>query len=296
MKRGAAAIVVSLAIACASAPPPQPQPADQLRGTASWYGQEYAGRTTANGEIFDPWQFTAAHRTLPFGTVVDVKGEKSGQTVRVRINDRGPYINDRLIDLSYAAAAKIGLVEPGTGLVELTIVRLGKGDREPPAPYIVTVPELKPVPQAASAEAPATSVEDVPVVASEAKPVQDSATIETRRQVSADGKRVEEVPVGGTSKPAPAPAPVPRRRVTPPPAPVPASKVSGKFLVQVGAFALEPNAKLLLEQVTRLGITAYIDHGQLFYVRIGPFGTRDEAVKMRGRLESAGLSAIVLTQ
>jgi rare lipoprotein A len=198
MKRLAAAFVVSLAIACASAPVPPPQPSDQLRGLASWYGQEYSGRTTANGEIFDPWQLTAAHRTLPFGTVVDVKSAKTGQTVRVRINDRGPYIHDRMIDLSYAAAAKIGLVEPGTGEVELTVVRVGQGDREPPAPLVVTVPDLKPV--AAPPVAPAPTVAEVPVVVAEAKPIQQSTAIETRRQVSADGRRIETVPVVPVAK------------------------------------------------------------------------------------------------
>ena len=79
---------------------------------ASWYGQEFAGRTTANGEIFDPMLMTAAHRTLPFGTIA--RGEESrrpDRRVRVRVNDRGPYVGDRLIDLSYAAAQQIGIVE-----------------------------------------------------------------------------------------------------------------------------------------------------------------------------------------
>jgi len=121
----------------------QPKSSEPMNGTASWYGQEFAGRTTANGEIFDPMQLTAAHRTLPFGTVLDVRNARSGQVVRVRVNDRGPYINDRVIDLSYAAALQIGLIEPGSGPVELAVVKLGRGDREPPAPYVVTVPEVK---------------------------------------------------------------------------------------------------------------------------------------------------------
>src|SRR5213082_3282287 len=76
-------------------------------GLAGWVGQEFAGRTTANGEIFDPMLMTASHRTLPFGTLLDVHNAKTGQTVRVRVNDRGPYVGDRLIDLSYAAAQQI---------------------------------------------------------------------------------------------------------------------------------------------------------------------------------------------
>src|SRR5258708_35445895 len=98
----------------APAPTPQAQPQTD-RGVASWYGQEFAGRTTANGEIFDPMLFTAAHRTLPFGTIVDVRNPKTNQTVRVRVNDRGPYIGNRTIALSYAPAQQISHIAPGRG-------------------------------------------------------------------------------------------------------------------------------------------------------------------------------------
>src|SRR3954467_15347946 len=124
---------------CTTTAPLPPEP-EKLHGVASWYGQEFAGRTTANGEIFDPLLLTAAHRTLPFGTVLDVKNSKSGRVVRVRVNDRGPFVGNRMIDLSYAAAQQIGLVEPGSGEVDLYVVQVGRGDREPPAPYVVTVP------------------------------------------------------------------------------------------------------------------------------------------------------------
>ena len=80
--------------ACATAPKAQTTTPEDLHGVASWYGQEFAGRTTANGEIFDPMLFTAAHRTLPFGTVLDVQNSKTHQNVRVRINDRGPFIGE----------------------------------------------------------------------------------------------------------------------------------------------------------------------------------------------------------
>src|SRR5438067_11306968 len=131
MKRvTAVAILLFVAYGCAtSTPPPTTTPVNENQhGVASWYGQEFAGRTTANGEIFDPMLFTAAHRSLPFGTVLDVLNPKTGQTVRVRINDRGPYIGGRIIDLSYAAAQQIGLVEPGSGEVDATIVKIGNGD------------------------------------------------------------------------------------------------------------------------------------------------------------------------
>src|SRR2546423_14547861 len=134
MRAAFCAVIFFIIYGCASTQPqPAVQTAEPLHGVASWYGQEFAGRTTANGEIFDPMLLTAAHRTLPFGTVLDVTNPTTSKTVRVRINDRGPYVGNRLIDLSYAAAQQIGLIEPGSGEVELNVVTIGKGDREPPA-------------------------------------------------------------------------------------------------------------------------------------------------------------------
>lgn len=92
------------------------------RGVASWYGPGFHGRHTASGERYDMWAMTAAHRSLAFGTVVEVRNLENGRTVRVKINDRGPFVGNRIIDLSRAAAEEIGLVGPGTALVELVAV------------------------------------------------------------------------------------------------------------------------------------------------------------------------------
>src|SRR5438477_4252130 len=147
-------IVFFAVYGCATTQPtPMVPPPLALHGVASWYGQEFAGRTTANGEIFDPLLFTAAHRTLPFGTVVDVTNSQTGQIVRVRINDRGPFVGNRLIDLSYAAAQQISLIDAGSGDVDLLVVSLGN-DREPPAPYVVEIKELKEKIPVEGAEAP----------------------------------------------------------------------------------------------------------------------------------------------
>ncbi len=89
---------------------------------ASYYGEEFAGRPTASGEIFDPSLLTAAHKTLPLGTLVTVTEASSGKSVIVRINDRGPFHGDRAIDLSEAAAERIGLLAAGTGKVTLRLV------------------------------------------------------------------------------------------------------------------------------------------------------------------------------
>lgn len=89
------------------------------RGKASWYGEPHHGRRTANGEVFDMNELTAAHKTLPFGTRVRVENLATGQAVVVRINDRGPFTPGRVIDLSRAAAERIGLIRTGVAPVVL---------------------------------------------------------------------------------------------------------------------------------------------------------------------------------
>ena len=89
---------------------------------ASWYGVPFNGRRTSNGEIYDMHQLTAAHRTLPFNAVVRVTNLTNGKEVNVRINDRGPFVANRVIDLSYSAAEAIGMVGPGTAEVRLDVV------------------------------------------------------------------------------------------------------------------------------------------------------------------------------
>jgi rare lipoprotein A len=101
----------------------------RLRGEASYYARKFHGRMTASGEAFDMYGFTAAHKTLPFHTIVRVTHPKTQRSVVVRINDRGPYIDGRIIDLSWAAAADLGLLERGVIEVQLQILRWGDGSR-----------------------------------------------------------------------------------------------------------------------------------------------------------------------
>jgi peptidoglycan lytic transglycosylase len=93
------------------------------RGIASWYGKDFHGKKTSNGEIYDMYAMTAAHKTLPLGTYVQVYHLENNRRLEVRINDRGPFVRGRIIDLSYTAAKELGLVGPGTAKVE--IVALG---------------------------------------------------------------------------------------------------------------------------------------------------------------------------
>lgn len=101
------------------------------RGVASWYGPGFHGRPTASGERFDMYALTAAHRTLAIPTTVEVTNVRNRRTVIVRINDRGPFLGNRVIDLSYAAARALDLVEVGTGLVEIRSLGAGRGGSRP---------------------------------------------------------------------------------------------------------------------------------------------------------------------
>ncbi len=93
------------------------------KGVASWYGKEFHGRKTANGEVYDMYGISAAHKTLPFNTVVRTRNLDNGKVLDIRINDRGPFVHGRIIDLSYGAAKALGVVGPGTTKVE--IIALG---------------------------------------------------------------------------------------------------------------------------------------------------------------------------
>ena len=96
------------------------------RGVASWYGAEFHGNVTASGELFDMYALTAAHRTLPIPTDVEVTNLRNGKSIVVRINDRGPFVDRRVIDLSYAAGQALGLVGAGTALVEVRAIGVSR--------------------------------------------------------------------------------------------------------------------------------------------------------------------------
>ncbi len=123
--------VVAMLPACAhrGKGPESAEPGMTQKGEASWYGRPYHGRRTASGEIYDMYALTAAHRTLPFGTRVEVTRRDNHRSVVVRINDRGPFVKHRIIDLSYAAARKIGLDVDGVAPVTIRVLSAGERPR-----------------------------------------------------------------------------------------------------------------------------------------------------------------------
>src|SRR2546425_11811248 len=122
--RGWVALWLVGAAGCAAvrAPAPPPTPSGVRVGVASWYGPGFRGNRTANGEIYDQYELTAAHPSLPLGTRVMVTNLENGRAVQVRVNDRGPFVDGRAIDLSYAAARTIGMVGPGTVRIRIEVL------------------------------------------------------------------------------------------------------------------------------------------------------------------------------
>ena len=120
------------------------------RGVASWYGKKFHGNLTSNREVYDMYAMTAAHKTLPLPTYVRVRNLSNNKSVVVRVNDRGPFVHNRIIDLSYAAALKLDMIRDGTSLVEVTAINFDqpRGDR----PVRNTTPSEPP-----RSESPATT-------------------------------------------------------------------------------------------------------------------------------------------
>jgi peptidoglycan lytic transglycosylase len=131
------AVVAGLVVACAgpraaTRPTPAVVGAEE-RGLASWYGHPYHGRRTSSGEVYDMNAMTAAHRTLPFSTWLRVENLNNGRAVRVRVNDRGPFVDGRIVDVSHAAGLVLGIVGPGVAPVKLRVIAPPAGAAAPAA-------------------------------------------------------------------------------------------------------------------------------------------------------------------
>ncbi|WP_428629372.1 septal ring lytic transglycosylase RlpA family protein [Sphingopyxis sp.] len=235
-------------------------------GYASWYGEELAGRPTANGEIFDPAGVSAAHKTLPLPSYVEVTALDTGRTILVRVNDRGPMVGDRLIDLSRGAAEQLGL---NAGVSAVRVRRTN-----PPAAERLQLRSGRPVPERIATPASLLSILQtklkampVPKGLATAPPVEEqpAAPIASGKAKPGDDRLV----VDGAK-----PAAKPVSTAKPPPTAI------GKFVVQVGAFSSEARANAAAKSVGGTVSKA----GNLWRVRIGPF---DSDAAARGALGAA---------
>ncbi len=252
-------------------------------GYAGWYGDELAGRTTANGENFDPAGISAAHKTLPLPSYVVVTALDTGRTILVRVNDRGPMVGDRLIDLSRGAAEQLGITG-GVAAVrvrrtnppasEKAQLRAGKPVAEriatPDSLIAILRTKLKALPVPANAPAAAVTAQPAaPIASGKAKPGDDRFIIEGP----------------GTSRPAPAVKPAVKPTALKPATPKPVSAaVSGRHVVQVATFSSEARANGAAKSVGGTVRKA----GNLWRVRIGPFASDADAQAALGKTKAKG--------
>ena len=171
------------------------------KGTASYYGQKFHGRRTSNLEVYDMYAFTAAHKTLPLPSFARVTNLDNGKSVVVRVNDRGPFHEGRVIDLSYAAAVKLGITQRGTGRVEVRALQPGDDDAKPTlaqAPKVDDKPASKP----ASASAMDKLVAAIPVASAAAGELPPGVRIATGKPAPVSGAAVIPAPSVASAAPA----------------------------------------------------------------------------------------------
>ncbi|MBU6507645.1 MAG: septal ring lytic transglycosylase RlpA family protein [Alphaproteobacteria bacterium] len=242
-------------------------------GIASWYGRDFNGKYTANGERYDMNTLTAAHRTLPMPSIVEVTNLDNGRSIQLRVNDRGPYARDRILDVSRRAAQLLGFENAGTAHVRVQLLqqqtlqaqllaqRNGGPDVEAPT-------------QLAAAE---------PVAAVNAQAL---------------------TPPAGASTATPQPAPTPRAAtshlalVSPAEAATPKTPTvtpasNSKMYIQAGAFSRRENAESLKAKLTQFGSvnidTARVNGANVYRVRIGPIATTGEADRLLGDVVKSGV-------
>jgi len=270
-------------------------------GVASWYGPGFAGKQTANGEIFDPNALTAAHPTLQLPSIARVTNLENGRSVEVRINDRGPFASDRLIDLSRRAAELLGFKSQGTAVVRVQV----DTDRS-----LALRAELTGEPRAPAA-APRQPVVVAAAASSPSSPSPSAiASVEAPRALVPSTDMLLPPPGAPVQASAPAPArlaPPPDRTearlilasaTTPEPAPAPtfgAATDADALYVQVGAFTRRSNADSLLAGLAPLGpveVSPITLDGVAYYrVRLGPLGDAHSAETLLARVRDAGHEA-----
>lgn len=226
----------------------------QERGTASWYGRKFHGKKTANGETYDMYAMTAAHPTLPIPSYARITRAGTGKSVIVRVNDRGPFHSSRVIDLSYAAAAKLGIIGPGSGQV---IVEAITNDDIRNKRY--SSPQIGPIGPAAPPEKPPV------IIAQAAQPMPDALEVLQTQSSDTESGLTSTRPAAGSTA----------------------------IYLQFGAFSAQPAAAGLAQklngQISEVeSRPAKVDPANnLYRVRIGPYPSRTAAVNASLRIQQA---------
>jgi rare lipoprotein A len=250
-------------------------------GVASWYGVPYHGRRTASGEIYDMEQFTAAHRTLPFQTWVEVTDLDNGKRVSVRVTDRGPFVDGRIIDLSLAAARKIEMVGPGIARVKLKVIAAPSGSEkiatqktDKAAAVEIPPPESQRAPPAPSSRPDPISPQ-APVSRNAQPPRDDGADFSPRLSppTQSDGTQSE----AGRAD------------------------ITRSYAVQAAAFADRDRAEAFLVSI-RAQFGALIEEARVitaspgWKVLLGRQMTLDDASQLAAKIRAAGGQALVVSE
>lgn len=236
-------------------------------GTASWYGTKFHGQATANGEKYDLYGMSAAHKTLPLPSYVKVTNLDNGKSVILRVNDRGPFYSDRIIDLSFAAAKKLGYAESGTARVKVEGIDPAEwwAQQGRPVPMVLAQPQMAKVQPVKTTTA---QIMGQPIEQYTPPPQQHAAAV---------------VPVQIDAKKNASPAP------------------SGLYL-QVGAFANPDAAQLLKDKLTTVVnapvfISSIVRNQQTLHrVRMGPVNTQGEAQNIQNSVRLANLGQPTLVK
>ena len=231
------------------------------RGIASWYGKKFHGRKTSSGEVYDMYKMTAAHKHLPLPTYVKVKNLENGKTITVRVNDRGPFHDNRIIDLSYAAATKLGILGKGTASVEIWAVDGGEpryAQKQAPQPALPTKRDLQSI---STPEELVTSV------------VETAGTL-ARDEASLEQLIVDEISKAAVEK---------------------SVRVTDDMYLQIGAYKELQNARIALERITRHMPSARIQEANaagatVYRVQVGPISDIQQADHYVQRLLTLGFS------
>ena len=237
-------------------------------GTASWYGTKFHGQATANGEAYDLYGMTAAHKTLPLPSYVRVTNLENGKSVVLRVNDRGPFYSDRIIDLSFAAAKKLGYAETGTARVQVEGIdpQTWWAQQGQPVPLVLAQPKL--ASQTATMPEQASGTPLVAQGVAYTPPPEQHAAAVVPSQI--DSKKNDSL------------------------------AVSGLFL-QAGAFANPDAAELLKDKLSQIASapvfisSVTLNQQVLHRVRLGPISTQDEALQLQNsiRLANLGMPSLV---
>lgn len=258
------------------------------RGYASWYGRRYNGKRTSSGEIYNMYAMTAAHPTLPIPSYARVTNVQNHRSVVVRINDRGPFLNGRIIDLSFTAACKLGIIGNGSGLVEVDSIIPGSG----PPTYVASADAAAVARSAPSpandppAPAAAPTAAAAPATARSATATSPAAPTAVALQTTANAAAVADA--------APAPDAAPQQ--------VPVTSDASGVYLQFGAFSSKDNADDFLARLqVQLDSLAHQLHihfkDGLYKVHAGPYRSRAQARSAAARISAKlGIKPMVLVR